>query len=102
MSPDGSPNLAVFIFGAVDHKGKLYIRLNLAQCQSRLNILVTKQAVAMYAKTPDVLKGDKPLAISGARMKLCLVEDEGLLNLLSGGKKSPSLFMEVVELRPLG
>ena len=56
----------------------------------------------MYAATPGTAERDKPFAIAGARMRFVLVEDEVLLTALKGGKESAALFMEVVELLPLG
>ena len=102
VNPDSSPNVAFFIFSAFEHEDKLYLRLNLDENQSKHNILSTKLGVAMYAVTPGIKPGDKPFAVSGARMRFRLVEDKDLIIEMSNGRNSPSLFVEVLQVRPLG
>ncbi len=101
-NPDGSPNVAFFIYGAIEHEGKLYLQLGLAENQSKQNILTNKQGVAMYASTPGTAEGDNRFAVAGARMRFELVEEEALINELKAGSERPALFVEVVELLPLG
>ena len=101
-NPDGSPNVAFFIYGAKEHEGKLYLLLGLAENQSKQNILTDKQGVAMYAANPGTAEGDKPFAVAGARMRFVLVEDQALITELKAGSERPALFVEVVELLPLG
>lgn len=102
VNPDSSPNIAFFIFSAFEHEGKLYLRLNLDENQSKHNILSTKLGVAMCGVTPGTMPGDKPFAVSGARMRFRLVEDKDLIIEMSNGRNSPSLFVEVLQVRPLG
>ncbi len=101
-NPDGSPNVAFFIYVAKMHEGKMYLQLGLAENQSKQNILTTKQGVGMYAANPGTGEDDKPFAVAGARMRFVLVEDEALITALQGESQRPAMYVEVVELLPLG
>ncbi len=97
-NPDGSANSAVFIFGCHKLNDTYYIQAGLAPNQSLENINRTGEAVAMYAKTPD----EKPFAMSGARMHLSLVTDEAVIEELNKVGREGALYLEVVDVLPLG
>lgn len=101
-NPDGSANAAFAIFGAVQHEGKLYLQMGFAENQTKANILANKKGLAVYAANPGTAEGDKPYAVSGARMSFQLVEDEELIKTLQGDSKRPAIFVEVVNTLPLG
>ncbi len=101
-NPDGSANAAVAIYGAVQHEGKMYLQLGLADNQTKANLLADKKGLAVYAANPGTDEGDKPYAISGARMTFQLVEDEELIKTLQGDNQRPAIFAEVLETVPLG
>ena len=101
VNEDGTPNVAYFIFGCVKLEDKYYISLGIAENQTRVNVLRTGEAVAMYAAAPDAASG-LPYAVSGARMSLQLVTDEALLQQLVVPEYPTTLFAEIVSVRPLG
>lgn len=101
-NPDGSANAAVAIYGAVQHADKLYLQLGLAENQTKVNILANKKGLAVYAANPGTAEGDKPYAVSGARMTFQLVEDADLVKALQGDSQRTSMFLEVLETLPLG
>ncbi len=82
-NPDGSPNSAYFIFGCKELNGKYYVQLGLEN-QSLQNLQREKVGVAVYAKAPSGEEGAKPYAVSGARIRFRLVEDEALIKELQG------------------
>lgn len=97
-NPDGSANAAVFIYGCQKLNDTYYIQAGLAPNQSLENINRTGEAVAMYAKTPD----EKPFAMSGARMRLSLVTDETVIQELNKSGREGAMYLEVVDVLPLG
>lgn len=101
-NPDGSPNSAYFIFGCKELNGKYYVQLGLAENQSLQNLQREKVGVAVYAKAPSGEEGAKPYAVSGARIRFRLVEDEALIKELQGDSQRPALYGEFVEVLPLG
>ena len=101
VNEDGTPNVAYFIYGCVKVEDKYYISLGIAENQTRLNVLRTGEAVAMYAAAPDPASG-MPYAVAGARMTLKLVTDEALLQQLVVPEYPNTLFAEIVAVRSLG
>lgn len=101
-NPDGSPNAGYFIFGMKELNGKYYVQLGLAENQSKQNILRDKQGVAVYAATPGTGAEDKPYAVSGARIRFVMIEDEDLIKELAGDSQYTPIFAEVTEVLPLG
>lgn len=97
-NPDGSANSAVFIYACHKLNDTYYIQAGLAPNQSLENINRTGEAVAMYAKTPD----EKPFAMSGARMHLSLVTDEAVIEELNKSGREGAIYLEVVDVLPLG
>lgn len=95
-NPDGSANSAYFIFACVKHEDKYYLRMGLAQNQSRENLVANGKGVAVYAAAP----GDKPYATSGARMEFTVVTDADLLAAL--GASETSFMCEITSIKPLG
>ncbi len=86
----------------MEHEGKYYIQLGLAENQSRENLLRTGDAVAVYAANPSTEEGAKAYTISGARMTLKVVTDEALLSALNTKGSATVIFAEVTAVRPLG
>ena len=101
VNEDGTPNVAYFIYGCVKVEDKYYISLGIAENQTRLNVLRTGEAVAMYGAAPDPASG-MSYAVSGARMTLKLVTDEALLQQLAVPEYPNTLFCEIVGIRSLG
>ena len=101
VNEDGTPNVAYFVFGCVKVEDKYYISLGIAENQTRVNVLRTEEAAAMYAAAPDPASG-MPYAVAGARMTLKLVTDEALLKQLVVPEYPNTLFAEIVAVRSLG
>lgn len=101
-NPDGSPNVAYFIFGMKELNGKYYVQLGLAENQSKQNLQRDGRGVAMYAATPGTGAEDKPYAVSGARIIFSIIEDEALITELKGDSQHTPLFGEVLAVLPLG
>ena len=101
VNEDGTPNVAFFIYGCKKVEDKYYISLGIAENQTRLNVLRTGEAVAMYGAAPDPASG-MSYAVSGARMTLKLVTDEALLQQLAVPEYPNTLFCEIVGIRSLG
>ena len=101
VNEDGTPNVAYFIFGCVKVEDKYYISLGIAENQTRVNVLRTGEAAAMYAAAPDPASG-MPYAVTGARMTLKLVTDEALLSQLVVPEYPNTLFAEIIAVRSLG
>lgn len=98
-NPDGTPNSAFFIYSCVKNEDAYYLQLGLAENQSRQNLIANGEGMAVYAAAPS---GDKPYAVSGARMWLKQVTDEALLAKLNPEGSDSALYFEIVQLRPLG
>ena len=99
VNEDGTPNVAFFVYGCVEHEGSYYLQLGLAPNQSSINLERTGKAMAMYAAAPS---GDYPYAVCGARMELSLVTDAELIAALNTNPDYAPYFCEIVELKPLG
>lgn len=101
-NPDGSPNVGYFIFSCKELNGQYYLQMGLAENQTLQNLMRDKEGVAVYAATPGTGEEDKPYAVSGARIRFSIVEDEELIKELQGDAEQPSLYGEFVEVLPLG
>ena len=51
-NPDGSANAGYFIYGCAELDGKYYLKMGLAENQSRQNLLTNGEGLAVYAATP--------------------------------------------------
>ncbi len=98
-NPDGSANAAFAIYRAKEYKGKTYLQMLFGENQTLQNLNREKKGVAVYARPPE---GEKPFAVSGARIRFILLEDKALLKELNKDSKRPSLFGEIIEVKPLG
>ena len=100
-NPDGTANVAYFIFSIVEHEGVRYLQLGLAENQSKANLLANPKGVAVYAANP--VEGAMPYSVSGARIWFDAIEDEALIETLRTNYAYPTtLFFNIVEVRPLG
>ncbi len=101
VNPDGSPNIAVAVFGALDAET---LMLHLAPNQTGENIIRTGQAMAIiYKYTPD-LTIDKSLRNQGAKLVLETVSPAEHQTYQERYESvSPSTYVfRIVEIRPLG
>lgn len=78
------------------------MQLALAENQSSQNLKRDKQDVAVYAAVPGTGAEDKPYAVSGARIRFRLVEDEALFKAFQGDFQRPALYGEFAEVLLLG
>ncbi len=101
VNEDGTPNVGFFVYGCKKVEDKYYISLGISENQTRLNVLRTGEAVAMYGAASDPASG-MSYAVSGARMTLKLVTDEALLQQLAVPEYPNTLFCEIVGIRSLG
>ena len=101
-NPDGTPNVAYFIFSMVKHEDKYYLQLGLAENQSKANLAANGEGFAVYAASPSTEEGAKPYAVAGARMRFEVVTDEALVKTLNTSGREGAMFYEVVEFRSLG
>lgn len=101
-NPDGSPNAGYFIFGCKELNGQYYLQMGLAENQTLHNLMRDKEGVAVYAAAPGTGEEDKPYAVSGARIRFSIVEDEELIKELQGDAERPSLYGVFTEVLPLG
>ena len=101
-NPDGTPNVAYFVFSMVKHEDKYYLQLGLAENQSKANLAATGKGMAVYAANPSGEEGAKPYPVAGARMWFEVVEDEELVKTLNTSGREGAMFYEVVLVRPLG
>ncbi|MBR3503458.1 MAG: hypothetical protein IKO07_04325 [Clostridia bacterium] len=101
VNPDGTPNLAFFIYGCVKEGDAYYLQLGLAANQTTANVESGSELTAMYAALPAE---GAIYPTSGARMQLRLVEDEALLaKLLEGAPQGYTpMYYEITAVRPLG
>ena len=101
VNPDGSPNLAFFIYGCVKEGDTYYLQLGLAANQTTANIEAGSELVAMYAAMPAE---GAAFPTSGARMRLRQVTDEALLTKLleSAPQGYTPMYYEITATRPLG
>ena len=100
VNPDGTPNVAFFIYSCVKAGDTYYLQLGLAPNQTTANIDNGSEVKAMYAPVPA--EGTYPL--TGARLMLKKVTDEALLaELLTNAPAGFSpMYYEVTEVLPLG
>ena len=99
-NPDGSANAAVFIFGVKKLNDKYYIQLGLAPNQSKTNLEVNGEGLAVYACLPE--EGAKPYIVNGARFYFEAIEDQAVLEELLKDARQGAMFFEIVEVLPLG
>jgi len=99
INADGSPNMSVVIPGITDD-GK-YLTFGLAGNRTRENFIQREIAVVLfYEYTPTAEKAERN---KGCRVVVKYVGDRknNQLNEAAGNER-PSLFMEIVEILPLG
>ncbi len=101
VNPDGTPNLAFFIYGCVKEGDAYYLQLGLAANQTTANVEAGSELTAMYSALPEE---GAAFPTSGARMQLRPVVDEELLaKLLEGAPKGYTpMYYEITAIRPLG
>ena len=103
VNPDGTPNIAYFIYNMKKLGDTYYIQLGINPNQTSANI---DNGSALIARDGALPAADAQLAssTSGAKMVLKKVEDEATLAELL--KTAPEgftpMYFEVVETRPLG
>ena len=103
VNPDGTPNIAYFIFGMKKVGDVYYIQLGINPNQTTVNIENGSELIAMYGALPAA-DAQLQSATSGAKMILKKVEDEAVLaELLAGAPEGYApMYYEVVETRPIG
>lgn len=101
-NPDGTPNVAYFIFSMVKQGEDYYLQLGLAENQSKANLTANGCGVAVYAANPSGEEGAMPYSVSGARIWFKAIEDEALLTELSANARPGAMFFEITQIRPLG
>ena len=101
VNPDGTPNVAFFIYGMAKAGDKYYVQLGISPNQTTANIENGSALMAMYAAIPAE---GATYPTTGARMLLKKVEDEALLaELLKNAPEGYTpMYYEVTETRPLG
>ena len=103
VNPDGTPNIAYFIYGMRKVGETYYIQLGINPNQTTANIDNGSALIAMYGALPAA-DAQLQSATNGAKMVLKKVEDEAVLAELL--KTAPEgytpMYYEVVETRPLG
>ncbi len=100
VNPDGTPNLAFFIYGCLKVEDTYYLQLGIAPNQTTANIENGSALMAMYGCAP----GEEGYPTAGAKMELKKVEDEKILAVLleSAPEGFSPMYYEVTEVRPLG
>ena len=101
-NPDGTPNVAYFVFSMVKHEDKYYLQLGLAENQSKANLAAKGEGMAVYAANPDIAGGAKPYPVAGARIWFKALEDPSLAETLNASGRPGAMFFEITEIRPLG
>lgn len=103
VNPDGTPNIAYFIFGMKKLNDVYYVQLGINPNQTTVNIDNGSALIAMYGALPAA-DAQLQSATSGAKMVLKKVEDEATLaELLKGAPEGYTpMYYEVVETRPIG
>ena len=101
VNPDGTPNLAFFIYGCVKVEETYYLQLGISPNQTTANIDNGSEVVAMYGQLPAE---GATYPTSGARMSLKKVEDEALLAKLleSAPAGYTPMYYEITAVTPLG
>ena len=103
VNPDGTPNIAYFIYGMKKLNDVYYIQLGINPNQTTANIENGSELIAMYGALPAA-DAQLQSSTSGAKMVLKKVEDEAILAelLKSAPEGYAPMYYEVVETRPLG
>ena len=101
-NPDGSANAGYFIYGCLEHEGKYYLQMGLAENQSRQNLLTNGEGVAVYAATPGGGESDELYAVAGARMRFTVVTDSEILAALEIEEGGSNILCEIIETKSLG
>ena len=103
VNPDGTPNIAYFIYGMKKLNDTYYIQLGINPNQTTVNIENGSELIAMYGALPNP-EVELKSSTSGAKMVLKKVEDEAILAelLASAPEGYVPYFYEVIETRPLG
>ncbi len=103
VNPDGTPNIAFFVYGMIKLNDIYYIQLGINPNQTTVNIENGSDVIAMYGALP-ASDAEARYATTGAKMVLKKVEDEATLAELL--KTAPEgfkpMYYEVIETRPLG
>lgn len=100
VNADGTPNLAVFVPGAV---GDEYVVFGWAENATKANVLRDKKAVMSY-DIVNLAAEEKTGRHTGAIVKLELVEDEKVLEELKaeGAISDYSVLLKITEVLPIG
>ena len=103
VNPDGTPNIAYFIYNMKKLGDTYYIQLGINPNQTTANIDNGSALIAMYGALPAA-DAQLATATSGAKMVLKKVEDEATLaELLKTAPEGYSpMYYEVIETRPIG
>ncbi len=103
VNPDGTPNIAYFIYNMRKLGDTYYIQLGINPNQTTANIDNGSALIAMYGALPAA-DAQLATATSGAKMVLKKVEDEATLaELLKTAPEGYSpMYYEVIETRPIG
>ena len=101
-NPDGSANAGYFIYGCAELDGKYYLKMGLAENQSRQNLLTNGEGLAVYAATPAGGEEDELYAVSGARMRFTVVTDSEVLAALEIEEGGSTILCEITETKSLG
>ena len=101
VNPDGTPNLAFFIYGCVKEGETHYLQLGLSPNQTTANIDNGSEVVAMYAQLPAE---GATYPTSGARLSLKKVTDEELLAklLVNAPQGYQPMYYEITAVNPIG
>lgn len=100
VNADGTPNLAVFVPGAV---GDEYVTFGWAENATKANVLRDKKAVMSY-DIPDLTAEEKDGRHTGAIVKLELVEDEDIIAQAKadGSMAEYGVLLKITEVLPIG
>ena len=101
-NPDGSANAGYFIYGCAELDGKYYLKMGLAENQSRQNLLTNGEGLAVYAATPAGGEEDELYAVSGAGMRFTVVTDAEVLAALEVEEGGSTIVCEITETKSLG
>ena len=103
VNPDGTPNIAYFVYGMQKIGDVYYVQLGINPNQTTANIENGSELMAMYGALPAA-DAQLMTATNGAKMVLKKVDDEEILAELL--KTAPEgytpMYYEVTETRPLG
>ena len=101
-NPDGTPNVAYFIFSMVKVGEDYYLQLGLAANQSKANLEANGCGVAVYAANPSGEEGAMPYSVAGARIWFDNQIDPAVLAELAAGAREGAMFFRITNIRPLG